>query len=470
MRRTDPLRVPRAAARVLGLSVAVAIALTLQAAPAFAGSTYLVKDINPSGDSGPYDLAGMRGFVYFAASQKGTNWQLWKSDGTGAGTVRLNKVKFLSDYLSSFTKVRKVLYFEAADATHGAELWRTDGTRAGTRLVKDIYPGTGESNPGYLVNVGGTLFFTASTPRHGAELWKSDGTAKGTRRVGEIYPGTQGSSPAGLINVGGKVYFSADDGVHGRELWKSDGTSTGTKLVKDINPTAASNPSDLTKVGTHFFFVADDGVHEPELWRSDGTRAATYLVKDINPYNGDPTNYNGNPGIRSLTNVGGVVFFRATDQYDNFELWKSNGTDTGTVQVANLAPPISGHEQSSNPDNLIGLGGILYFDAGGDCGYQLCRSDGTAGGTYMVAQLNPSGNAFPMNMAKAKGILFFSAYDQTYGRELWRSDGTALGTKRVRDINPSGDSNPTELIKAGTRLFFVADDGTHGVELWAHKL
>jgi ELWxxDGT repeat protein len=37
-------------------------------------------------------------------------------------------------------RVGDTLYFAADDGSHGTELWRTDGTRAGTWLVKDINP------------------------------------------------------------------------------------------------------------------------------------------------------------------------------------------------------------------------------------------------------------------------------------------------------------------------------------------
>ncbi len=119
---------------------------------------------------------------------------------------------FGSSYPRYLTNVNGTLFFSAVHPTYGRELWKSDGTEAGTVLVRDIRPGSTSSNPRYLVNVNGTLFFGAEHPSLGRELWKSDGTLEGTVLVRDINPGANDSDPRFLTNVNGTVFFSADNG------------------------------------------------------------------------------------------------------------------------------------------------------------------------------------------------------------------------------------------------------------------
>ena len=116
--------------------------------------------------------------------------------------------------------VNGTLFFRADDGVNGPELWKSDGTAAGTVLVEDIRPGANGSFPFDLVNVNGTLFFTADDGVNGYELWKSDGTSAGTVLAKDINPGAGHSNPFQLLNVNGTLFFAADDGVHGAQLWK----------------------------------------------------------------------------------------------------------------------------------------------------------------------------------------------------------------------------------------------------------
>ena len=75
---------------------------------------------------------------------------------------------------SYLTDVNGTLFFRAQDETNGNELWKSDGTEAGTVMVKDIYLGQNYSSfRAYLTDINGTLFFTAEDPE-GQELWKID--------------------------------------------------------------------------------------------------------------------------------------------------------------------------------------------------------------------------------------------------------------------------------------------------------
>jgi ELWxxDGT repeat protein len=434
----------------------------------------LAKDIFPGvNSSNPSELINVNGTLFFAADNGTDGVELWKASGSGGTTpVRVKDINpGGSSSPSDLTNVNGTLFFAADDGTHGVELWKSNGTASGTLLVKDINNIAQESDnskPHELTNVNGTLFFAADNLIDAIELWKSDGTELGTVLVGDGINPFGNSSPIDLVNVGGILFFVADDGTHGRELWKSDGTLAGTVLVKDINPggghSFTSEPTnELTNVNGTLFFAANDGTHGVELWKSNGTDAGTVLVKDIHP--------TGNSSPDELINVGGILFFTANDGAIGRELWRSDGTLAGTV----LVKDITSDNSSSNPSGLTDVNGTLFFaaDDDGTHGRELWKSDGTDAGTVEVEDIWPGTNgSFPPwpeipEMINVGQILFFAANDGAVGRELWRHDPIAVTTELVKDINPGiGDSSPSELTNVNGVLFFAADDGSRGTELW----
>jgi ELWxxDGT repeat protein len=427
-------------------------------------SAELVKDINPGSGAGyPYMITAFNGSRYFGATDGTHGFELWKSDGTAAGTAMVKDINPGSDdgepdWLTVFNGS---LYLSASDGTNGYELWKSDGTAAGTVMVKDINPGIGNSSsPQKLIVINGSLYFEAIDGTNGFELWKSDGVVGGTTQmVKDIKPGSGDSDPHWFTAFGSSLYFGAIDGSHGYELWKSDGTESSTVMVKDINPGGDSNPGWLTVVNDSLYFQADDSVHGIELWKSDGVvGGTTEMVKDIN----------ATPGAGSspaeLTAFNGSLYFSANDGSNGNELWKSDGTASGTTMVKDINPG-SG---DSYPGSLAVFNGSLYFSANdGSNGQELWKSDGTAAGTAMVKDINPGGDSTPYSLTVAGGSLYFGATDGGHGYELWRSDGSSVGTVMVQDINPgSGDSYPDYLTAIGTSLYFSADNGSHGYELW----
>lgn len=163
---------------------------------------------------------------------------------------------------SALADVNGTLFFKAnAGPMNDFELWKSDGTPLGTLRVKDIHPGMLDSNPSDLTNVSGTLFFTANDGSTGQELWKSDGTTLGTERVKDIYPGMGGSIPTELTNANGTLFFRVT--LPDAKLYVSNGTDSGT-LVVDTTPSQVNSATGLTVSGLRLFF-ANGG----DLWAVD---------------------------------------------------------------------------------------------------------------------------------------------------------------------------------------------------------
>jgi ELWxxDGT repeat protein len=328
--------------------------------------TSLVRDINPAAaDALPTAFVRFGDALYFRAQDGVTGLELWKTQGTAETTVLVTDLHpgwegSIPTYLTVF---RDALYFSADDAfTPGLgfdrELWRTDGTEAGTERVRDINPGPLPSIPGELTRLGQLLIFKGGTADQGGELWKSDGTEAGTTIIADMNPGAASSFPTNLTRVRRQIYFAANDGETGRELWRTDGTADGTIRLTDINP----GPGDAGPIGIAFrggyLFAAGDQEHGRELWFSDGTPGGARLVKDINP----------GPALSSpldLTVVGRVAYFAivalsdAGDGSVRTELWRSDGTEAGTTRVWQAPGRFNGYSIRG----LTAIGGTLFFTA-----------------------------------------------------------------------------------------------------------
>jgi len=133
---------------------------------------------------------------------------------------------------------------------------------------------------------------------------------------------------------------------------------------------------------------------------------------------------------------------------------------------------------SSSPRSFFNAGRLTYFVADdGLHGFELWCTDGTAGGTRLLKDINPGPASSVVSvptsrMAEVNGLVFFWAYDPQHGTELWMTDGTEGGISLVNDLHPGNAtaSNPgVSLIlqAADDRLYFDADDGSTGYELWA---
>jgi ELWxxDGT repeat protein len=209
--------------------------------------------------------------LFFLVDEGHGEASLW---WTGNGPARRLR-HFPGQYPHDLVAVGRRIFFSAgkgdaglAGDMDGEELWMSDGSVAGTVKVKDIRPGAPSSSPSALAVMGGQVFFSADEGSRGRELWRSDGTARGTVLVSELEPGSGSSSPQELTAILGTLFFSAETAGRGRELWVSDGTTAGTVPVAEIaRGEVSSNPAAFVRAGAEVYFTATHADYGEELWR-----------------------------------------------------------------------------------------------------------------------------------------------------------------------------------------------------------
>ncbi|HEX8700934.1 MAG TPA: ELWxxDGT repeat protein, partial [Myxococcaceae bacterium] len=336
-----------------------------------------------------------------------------------------------------------VSLFVAHDELRGEELWRSDGTEAGTSLVKELVPGVpglADTFAPRMRNVQGTVFFVAQGDVMEQALWKTNGTAAGTVQVKRFPARFDEPNPIeALTHVGGTVFFVAE-----RQLWQSNGTTAGTVALQSLAPPGDAfryHPRELLPIDNTLFFTAVSAGGSLELWKRDVLSGGTVLLQTFTSFPAyEPV---------GLTQVGTTLFFRV-----GRALWKSDGTTTTQVSMqsgsiselvainSTLFFTSSGalwmsdgttatqlRSFSERPRGLMVHNGALYFVANDVAsGSELWTSNGTTAGTLLVKDLVPGpGGSAPGDLLSWNGGLYFKASVSAGTRGLYRGDGLVNG-------------------------------------------
>lgn len=520
-----------------------------------AAGTVLVKDIAPGPASSfqlgassdiPWYVPGVipiatGNHLFFLANDGAHGEEIWRTDGTAAGTRPVGNFTLADDSLfrpkwaaiddrlvfaasedeggglwvtsgevpavvflaplsiTSMASGDGVAYLGVTDAEQRPEIWRTDGTVAGTIRVKALATDdrTGSVLAPAVVN--GRLFFWVYPPGGPGSLWTSDGTEAGTHPLGEI--GLAWSSPtlSFAAAVGDRLLFAGGD-ADGATLWASDGTANGTVPLTGRRVPNSSPTSELFGLPDRLYFdgIDDLGV---ELWESDGTEGGTRRLADVR-------GGTGSASPRGFTLFGARTWFFAFAEGQK-RLYSTNGnrwettavTTTDRGALVTIPPrPVATHDSvlylaRLSPTQCCALMRLpagstttevvkavpageapimIPFDRGaafvGSSGTSstglVYVSDGTAAGTHAASDVRVRSGWFAGRPLAATGRTLLFAGSRWPKAGVWSSDGTPDGTQLVMDGSASGWDSQDELTPVGRTFFFAAVDANRNAALF----
>jgi ELWxxDGT repeat protein len=401
-------------------------------------STHLVRDVYPVTDSSAPIFAGtLNGRLVYFADDGIHGSEPWITDGTAAGTTMLTDIRAGSAGSGTGTggiATSKYVFFEAADAPGAHQLWRTDGTPGGTiklasltdkvqgMVVVDDRPYFFVNHTGYFTSDGtpagtvpagdagqivqypriGTAFYGPGTDASfGTELYRYDPNptnplAYTATRLTDINPHAANASPTGLTAIGDTLYFFADDDATARNKLYKYTAAGGATLVRDVLPGADDYlTGGIGTAGGKLYFAPPA---KEDVYVSDGTFDGTKLAYD-GPGMVSPMQFYG---------LDGVLLFKAANR-----LYRTDGTPAGTFPLGSLSPlnlVIAGGARAPR------VGNFVYFaaTATGDAAASLWRTDGTAAGTTQVDTLNVD----TQGVAIGDKVLV-AATGRLTGKEVW---------------------------------------------------
>ena len=379
-------------------------------------------------NSSPDKPLAMGSYVYFSA-QNGPWRQLWRSDGTPAGT---SAVYVDGDVRAIHGTLGNAVLFSTPDA-----LWRTDGTAAGTyRLL--AFPGwTPDSNYPSAVYPADTRVFIFAGNSSSPQLFVSDGARDGARVIGSI------PFPSMAVGANGKLFFRANDVALGMQLWVSDGTPLGTHLIHRLlecttGAPCGPQPSRMFRAGPHVCYGNASG-----LYRIDGTPEGTVKLAPMP----DPIPDAASKDLTYLISDG--------------KIWRTDGTAAGTI-----GGEVSGtlHQSAFVLDD----GRLAYLAAANPAiALGMWVTDGTTAGTRMFGSLPWNAESILLGIS---GTDVHALRYPGFGVELWVADANGSDASLVLTIDPD-TSRGLGLLSfvsgtpLGARLIFPARD-FRGTEPW----
>jgi hypothetical protein len=312
----------------------------------------------------------------------------------------------------------------------------------------DSYPGLGT-----FLSLGSHAVFnyTPASP-YNNQLWSTDGTAAGTINLSTSAFDNPVIGLNGLLS-GGRLAFTDV-----AALSVTDGTIAGTFQLKAGSFGHGSYPFGLATLGSIVVFgvasgpAFNDAAGGDQLWRTDGTQVGTVLIENL-------PRLSVYAGLTSIESFGSKALFAYEDGTGSFipGLWVTDGTSAGTFAIPSVMNPRFGITAN-------GLAFMVTADG-------LVATDGTIAGTNVIMpkSLGPNGFGPTTIMAQLGNKVIFAAGIPTQlngpyilgpDNQLWITDGTSAGTKLIATLPINGSlAGIGSMTSTGDHVLFTYYDG-----------
>jgi ELWxxDGT repeat protein len=436
------------------LATSVSAGLEMKDSPVLASTSFVnpvfLGDLNlEAGSSQLIEVGSVSGILVFWSKYN----ELWRSDGTSAGTYKLADVgnNYSSEPPAS-VNYAGFLYFVAYGTNEGtSELWRTDGTISGTVMIKRAVELTYYHAPKMTV-------FNSKIYVHfgqgGSHLWRSDGTSAGTSEFLNVVPGSW-YRVVQLTSFQGRLLIVTQAGNKTSKLISSDGVTTDTTTLADL-----SSRGNLSVVGDSYLLfgggnrlyrisvdwsvVTIGNVSAGEffscgqrqcfwegkrLWATDGTNVGTSMIKTFTSDDSDSDVFR-----RPVAFQGKGYFSIESSHSGSVGVWETDGSQVGTRRIS-VSPATSG---------ILATSQFLYLHYRTSLRRWVGNVETIVRGNFLdVSSTFLNNDQYFGFMSSVGDHVFFTPTTRINGKELWIASNQTDSAALVRDITVTTEDTDT---------------------------